>query len=125
MISAGANKVMVSNEDYLSLNPQDDKYSNVRVVLLDPSCSGSGMNHSIVDGRKSDATENIRLQSLSQFQLKALLHSMKFPNAERITYSTCSIFEAENENVVAEALRLQEEPATDTDIGRWELKARV
>ncbi len=30
-------------QDFLRLNPQDDKWKNVGALLLDPSCSGSGM----------------------------------------------------------------------------------
>ncbi|KAI9884832.1 MAG: hypothetical protein M1823_003358 [Watsoniomyces obsoletus] len=30
-------------QDFLRLNPQDEKWENVEALLLDPSCSGSGM----------------------------------------------------------------------------------
>ena len=31
------------NENFLETNPQDKRFKNVKFVLLDPSCSGSGM----------------------------------------------------------------------------------
>ena len=145
MAEASSTNVQVQNIDYLSLNPLDDKYANVRVVLLDPSCSGSGMNHLVthnIDNSNSnsnsqkqlnhsnsgdakvinDVKDTTRLHALADFQLKALLHSMSFPAAERITYSTCSIHDIENENVVAQALTLQTTPAVGSLIGMWELK---
>ncbi|KAF4636444.1 hypothetical protein G7Y89_g1642 [Cudoniella acicularis] len=45
-----------------------------------------------------------RLAALSKFQLELLLHAFKFPSAKKITYSTCSIYAEENENVVEAAL---------------------
>jgi putative methyltransferase len=48
---------------------------------------------------------------------------MSFPSARRITYSTCSIHDIENEDVVAKALQKYdnsvEKPA---GVGKWELK---
>jgi len=31
------------NEDFLKLDPNSPEYKNIRYILLDPSCSGSGM----------------------------------------------------------------------------------
>ena len=42
---AGANGVVdvLAKQDFLALNPQDIRFSNVTHILLDPSCSGSGI----------------------------------------------------------------------------------
>ena len=54
------------------------------------------------DAAGSAAAE--RLSALSRFQLSALCHALKFEQARRISYSTCSIRRQENEDVVAAAL---------------------
>ncbi|KAK6525037.1 hypothetical protein TWF281_011922 [Arthrobotrys megalospora] len=121
-------------------------------LLLDPSCSGSGILQRIdwdisklnlpssdatsgqpsrssrkrkrdeapqkvfastseeLDGQqvseetKDENTSKERLQSLSDFQVAIILHAFSFPNAMRVTYSTCSIHAEENEHVVARVL---------------------
>merc|ERR1711937_1125019 len=44
------------------------------------------------------------LAALAESQVAIVLHCMSFPAAKVVTYSTCSIHEAENEAVVAEIL---------------------
>ena len=46
-----------------------------------------------------------RLKSLSNFQAMLLRHSLKFPSVRRVVYSTCSIFEQENELVIQDVLQ--------------------
>ena len=36
-------KVKCINEDFLKIDPQDPSMKHIRYILLDPSCSGSGM----------------------------------------------------------------------------------
>jgi putative methyltransferase len=44
MNKAGANSVTVlPRQDFLAINPHNEKYSKVTHLLLDPSCSGSGI----------------------------------------------------------------------------------
>ena len=45
-----------------------------------------------------------RLDSLSAFQTKLVLHAFCFPQAHKVTYSTCSLYAEENELVVLAAL---------------------
>ena len=145
--TAGASKnVKVhAGQDFLKTNASKSPWNSVTSILLDPSCSGSGMigrvetlkltlpqQHSnrspsntkkrkvltlkseplpsqtvpeelALEETRSDEFKS-RLQALSAFQLSLLLHAFKFPRARKITYSTCSIYSEENEQVVMKAL---------------------
>ncbi|KAH7574412.1 hypothetical protein JRO89_XS03G0293100 [Xanthoceras sorbifolium] len=123
---SGAANIEVLNGDFLKLDPKDPAYSEVRAILLDPSCSGSGTaadrldhllpSHTAVflpDASSSadhchaaDMTDPERLKKLAAFQKKALEHALSFPAVERIVYSTCSIHQTENEDVVQSVLPL-------------------
>lgn len=48
--------------------------------------------------------EAARVASLSKFQVAALRHALAFPTCSRVSYSTCSVYAAENEEVVAAVL---------------------
>lgn len=91
--------------DFLQVDYNEEKYRNVKVILCDPSCSGSGIvstgNCRSSKGRDVDPQ---RLQSLHAFQVKILEHAFKFPSCEYVVYSTCSVYEEENESVVGEIL---------------------
>ncbi|KAH9805164.1 25S rRNA (cytosine-C(5))-methyltransferase NSUN5 [Citrus sinensis] len=104
--------IEVLHGDFLNLDPKDPAYSEVRAILLDPSCSGSGtaaerLDHllpSHASGHTADPTEMERLNKLSAFQKKALRHALSFPGVERVVYSTCSIHQVENEDVIKSVL---------------------
>ncbi|KAI8932901.1 hypothetical protein NX059_010378 [Plenodomus lindquistii] len=142
------------SSDFIAAKPDSDEYANVGAILLDPSCSGTGIvgrddaikmhlpeaqggrtalpvpgkgkkrkrgdeeskpeddaaplsldmdestpEETMVVGKLSE-----RLTALSAFQLHILTHAMRFANAHKITYSTCSIHFEENEGVVFQAL---------------------
>ncbi|KAA8546227.1 hypothetical protein F0562_003034 [Nyssa sinensis] len=108
---AGAANVEVLHGDFLNLNPKDPSYSKVRAILLDPSCSGSGTAAERLDhllpsysAGHADTTDLDRLTKLAAFQKKALLHALSFPAVERVVYSTCSINQIENEDVINSVL---------------------
>ena len=156
---AGADGVVKvrAKQDFLKLDPTAPGFANVGALLLDPSCSGSGIvgrdearvtihlpsrgsskqQQESVRGKKrkrghqpakvkldttseadttmeeeapqSAATDDTaklatRLANLSSFQLRLLQHAMAFPAAKRITYSTCSLHQEENEHVATRAL---------------------
>jgi putative methyltransferase len=110
------------NLDFLDITlpknkfPEKDKnFENVQAILLDPSCSGSGMttNHTEHSLNRDPFFKNDCIQWLSDFQFQALHHATttNFPLANRVVYSTCSCYYAENEGVVQRVLG-----ATD---GKW------
>ena len=153
---AGADNIVVvkAGQDFLRLDPIDPHCNNVGSILLDPSCSGSGIigrdeelavtlpkiEDSISSkssrkrkrktpnlqppekpnqldigvkkqGEEKTNIENetskesaARLEALSHFQLKLILHAFRFPQATRIAYSTCSIHPQENEHVIINAI---------------------
>ncbi|KAL9007672.1 MAG: hypothetical protein Q9173_007111 [Seirophora scorigena] len=146
-----------AGQDFLLLDPEKAPWKDVGSLLLDPSCSGSGMvgrdsmlvvtfpadrdNRSTqsrsrkrkrgrqaerkpsaavaieiapqeeeeeeeqTDAVTSSRLLGVRLEALSAFQLRLLLHAFQFPGASRISYSTCSIYGRENEQVVIAALQ--------------------
>ncbi|BFZ64262.1 hypothetical protein YB2330_005402 [Saitoella coloradoensis] len=114
---AGADKVIETVlGDFTQVKPMDPNYKDVTHILLDPSCSGSGIVNRLdyLLDNKAAATEeeeaeekakdDERLASLADFQNTLVQHAMAFPNARRITYSTCSIHAIENEHVVLRIL---------------------
>ncbi|XP_068657758.1 25S rRNA (cytosine-C(5))-methyltransferase NSUN5 isoform X2 [Aristolochia californica] len=111
---SGASNIKVIHGDFLGINTEDPMYSKVRAILLDPSCSGSGTANKRLDyllpshttGRAADGNDNERLEKLAAFQRKALEHALSFPSVERVVYSTCSIHQIENEDVVESVLPL-------------------
>ena len=147
--SAGAEDIVTVKvgQDFLRLEPEIEPWCGVGALLLDPSCSGSGIigrddiisislpsieasaaqaTHPKKRKRKpiqekpsqnNDTSEQVpittaddqealktRLQSLSSFQTKLLLHAFRFPQSRKVTYSTCSLYAEENELVVLAAL---------------------
>ncbi|XP_032665045.1 probable 28S rRNA (cytosine-C(5))-methyltransferase [Odontomachus brunneus] len=95
--------VELINQDALTLTAK--QYRRVRYILVDPSCSGSG----IVDRPKqSDVDGDVepkRLQNLQSIQVYLLRYALlNFPKVERVVYSTCSVHPEENEQVIDEVL---------------------
>lgn len=113
--ATGATNIVAQQADFLSLDMCSDELREVRGVILDPSCSGSGTCHSRMDhllpskGQAAAEQEAARLQSLAAFQTKALRHALTLPKLERLVYSTCSIHDVENELVVKAVLEEAQE----------------
>jgi 25S rRNA (cytosine2278-C5)-methyltransferase len=104
-------RVEVQHQDFLSTTDQD--FPTVSAILLDPSCSGSGLYARIsLSDDDDNGTEGAvdrsdleRLQKLSGFQTTALRHALTaFPNVQTVVYSTCSVHVEENECVVSNVL---------------------
>ncbi|XP_040998398.1 25S rRNA (cytosine-C(5))-methyltransferase NSUN5 [Juglans microcarpa x Juglans regia] len=108
---SGASNIKVLNGDFLNINPKDPSVSTIRAILLDPSCSGSGtvsvrLDNLLPSYAAADVKDTERLNKLAAFQKKALAHALSFPAAERVVYSTCSIHQIENEDVIESVLPL-------------------
>ncbi|XP_057335369.1 28S rRNA (cytosine-C(5))-methyltransferase [Microplitis mediator] len=100
--SSGANIVTTINADSLTID--STKYPDIEYILVDPSCSGSGMDRPELN-ESSGICEPSRLKSLQSFQVFLLRHALSnFPSVKRIIYSTCSIFAEENEMVIDEII---------------------
>ncbi|KAJ1812517.1 hypothetical protein LPJ75_003610, partial [Coemansia sp. RSA 2598] len=105
--------------NFLDIDPLDPLYADVEYALLDPSCSGSGIVNrldALVDryvalarGQEQHRSVGMRLENLAEFQVSVILHAMRFPGVNRISYSTCSVHVEENEAVVAAVLAAQDE----------------
>ncbi|XP_011564289.3 28S rRNA (cytosine-C(5))-methyltransferase [Plutella xylostella] len=94
----GCKCVTTMHKDALELKRGD--FDDVEYILLDPSCSGSGMDFSV-----HNYIEPARLAKLTSLQEKFLKHAMNaFPKAKRIVYSTCSLYPEENERVVTNSV---------------------
>jgi len=136
-------EVQSLHEDFLNVMPDDPTYENVKAILLDPSCSGSGIINSIdrfyLDQQQQQAKKNnpsggdeasstpqkSRVQTIASFQRLALLHAMSFPNLKRIVYSTCSIHEEENEIVAASALHEHNARNDEYPDQKWKIVAPI
>ncbi|KAH7911353.1 S-adenosyl-L-methionine-dependent methyltransferase [Hygrophoropsis aurantiaca] len=108
---AACKNVETVNADFLTIEPTNPKYAATTHILLDPSCSGSGIVNRLdylLEAENDESTDQERLNKLSVFQLKMIKHAMKFPRVQKIVYSTCSVHAAENEHVVCQALKSDE-----------------
>jgi putative methyltransferase len=78
--------------NFLNASPKDEKYKKVEYVLVDPSCSGSGIvnrmeNHlgkefsgnflkQIENNEQESEGQEERLSALSKFQVEVLTHAL-------------------------------------------------
>jgi len=95
----GASNIQVMNFDFLELKPND--FKQVEYIVLDPSCSGSGIFHR---NEQQEQESPERIEKLANLQAKLLRHALSFPNVDRVAYSTCSVHKQENEDVVIKVL---------------------
>jgi putative methyltransferase len=98
---AGATCVSPVLSDFIQINPGD--YGDTEYILVDPSCSGSGILKRL--SYHNNEASSRRLAKLSSFQFKVLQHALRFPVVKRVVYSTCSVHKEENEMVVHKALQ--------------------
>ncbi|KAF2905767.1 hypothetical protein ILUMI_00410 [Ignelater luminosus] len=101
--NADATCVKTIHKDAVTLTAED--CPNVEYILVDPSCSGSGMLDRITIDNKEEEISPARLRKLADFQAVLLHHALsKFPQVKRVVYSTCSVYPEENEHVVSRVL---------------------
>ncbi|KAL7417212.1 S-adenosyl-L-methionine-dependent methyltransferase [Mrakia frigida] len=110
--------------NFLDTAPKGREWEGVKYILLDPSCSGSGIVNRLdflMDDPEEENEEikKDRLQNLGAFQLSMIKHAMKFTSAVKIVYSTCSIHAEEDELVVLAALE-----SAEAKTGGWKLAGR-
>lgn len=124
VLRAGALKCVVcANKDFTTVNPEE--YKDVVGMVVDPSCSGSGIfGRSEDDKRRENEEEKQdvdkeRLAKLASFQVAIMKHALSFPLVKKVVYSTCSIHAEENEQVVIDLLgdKLVQQ-------GKWRLAGR-
>lgn len=100
---SGATCIKTINRDVLKTNVND--FPDVEYILVDPSCSGSGIVERPGINTMLMKTNLDRLEKLAGFQILMLKAAFRrFPKAKRIVYSTCSVYSQENEEVVREVL---------------------
>lgn len=122
--AGGLDCITIHHADFTTTRPAD--FPEITGMLVDPSCSGSG-----IFGRAFDEQEEIsdeeakeklaeRLLKLSSFQYKIVKHALSFPGVRQVVYSTCSIHDEENEGVVK---KLLEDP--DVQQQGWKVSNRA
>lgn len=106
--AGGLDCIKIYHADFTTTRPQD--FPEITGMLVDPSCSGSGIFGRAFDEQEEvneeEAKEKLaeRLSRLSNFQFKIVKHALSFPNVLKVIYSTCSIHDEENEGVVKNLL---------------------
>jgi putative methyltransferase len=124
-------QVQCHNVDFLGTDDASNgAFSKVSAILLDPSCSGSGMtmNHQETTMNRDPSHTSDRIKSLSNFQFRALKHATtNFSKVNRVVYSTCSLYEQENESVVEQLLECNGdgwELVAPKCLGQWPRRGR-
>lgn len=92
---SGFTNIECINDDSTKIDVS--KFKDVKYVTVDPSCSGSGY-HKIYE------KDEKRLMKLQRFQKDILNHFLKLESVDKLVYSTCSVHEEEDEEVVKYAL---------------------
>ncbi|GMH55218.1 hypothetical protein TrRE_jg5229 [Triparma retinervis] len=114
-LQGGEGFVKPVERDFMSVDVNSE-FQDVTHILIDPSCSGSGLVASYGAGTKAElgedendivATNGVDEEAvleLARAQTELILHAMKLPGATTIAYSTCSVHRTENEDVVLNVL---------------------
>ncbi|XP_062614692.1 28S rRNA (cytosine-C(5))-methyltransferase-like [Saccostrea cucullata] len=110
MEAAGVTCKVARCMDFLRVKTDSPAYKDVEYVMVDPSCSGSGIVNRLDNLTNDDSsTTQHRLDQLHKLQAQILRHAFSFPNVKKIVYSTCSVHEEENEQVCEEIYNIFKE----------------
>ncbi|KAI5172455.1 25S rRNA (cytosine2278-C5)-methyltransferase [Nematocida sp. LUAm3] len=117
MISkAGAENIISMNEDFLLIDKhKDQEVLSATHILVDPSCSGSGLH-------PDEEKDYNRLNNLTIFQQKILEKALSYPKAQKVVYSTCSLYEEENESVVQKVLERNQKFKIEKILPQWKTR---
>ncbi|XP_052795008.1 putative methyltransferase NSUN7 [Mya arenaria] len=111
----GARHIKVQQEPFLDVETDDNKFKNVKVVLVTADCSKSGITNPIdfVVNEGEDMkilkylsvgeTDDSKLGEMIASHGALLKHAMKLSKVQAIVYMTRSVNESENENVVSKS----------------------
>ncbi|XP_033646331.1 putative methyltransferase NSUN7 [Asterias rubens] len=108
----GINNIKFLLENFFEVQHLDSRFKNVKVVLVTPKDSRSGVTNpveyiihegadaSILRELSQEQVDTDKLDVLVSQHMELLKNAMKFPRVQAVVYSTSSIFKEENENVV-------------------------
>jgi 25S rRNA (cytosine2278-C5)-methyltransferase len=108
--------VVTRGDDAMNIDTSvSGEFKDVTHVLIDPSCSGSGLAAQTAAGTSqaneydngSLAADSVKVRQLADHQVELILHAMTLPAVQSIVYSTCSVYREENEDVVLRVLNAQ------------------
>lgn len=130
MAKFGVKGIEVFCQDFMHVDPADERFASVTHFLCDPTCSGSGQlanqyGEAEEESRAAGQLSNADLEALAESQVNIVLHCMSFPAARVVTYSTCSVHEIENEAVVAEVLRKTSKFRAVECLPKWESRGNL
>ncbi|XP_042889832.1 28S rRNA (cytosine-C(5))-methyltransferase-like [Penaeus japonicus] len=110
MKARGVECITYENRDFTKLSL--DLYGEAHYIILDPTCSASGIEVT------RDEISSQRIKGLASFQVHLLKFALSFPFVKEVVYSTCSLYEEENEEVVEDALKFYGRQFELEDLGK-------
>lgn len=116
MEKLGVKGVKLMSENFLDVEPDDNRFKNAKVILITADCSKSGVANpidfivnegedmKILKDLSIGETDMSKLGDLTAKHTELLKHALKFIKVQAVVYTTRSIHEVENESVVSKAV---------------------